>query len=287
MRVLLAVAGLWATVTTNGDAQAPDSVPRPEYHAFYPGVNRAELIQTARSSGVEVVCDPIAFYPGFPVLCQTPGTLELLGSKATPAAMMVLAPMDSSGRAGFVLVVESPLGKGTQAWLDGQSSAWGPPTTRAGLQTQWVRDSFVMVIEVSVASRSTFVGYYKNLLAVIARAESLGVRAPENDSARQEEANQDAVTEALVDDPPQTLSCQAPLYPDSLRRMGVTGFARLQFVVETDGSVARRSAHVLSATHPDFGRAAAIMMYSCRFKPGRVKGVAVRVLVEQVINFAQ
>ena len=75
----------------------------------------------------------------------------------------------------------------------------------------------------------------------------------------------------------------SPIYPLKFRATNVQGEATIAFVLGTDGRP--HSLAVVSATHPEFAEAAAAAVAQWRFKPGRVKGKAVNVMVVQQFPF--
>jgi TonB family protein len=92
-----------------------------------------------------------------------------------------------------------------------------------------------------------------------------------------------------VDVPPalaEGSSC-APEYPRSLRLAGIPGRVVLRFVVNEDGSVDRGSLRVIQASHTLFEQPAmdGLKRSSCRFTPGKKRGISVRVLVQQAAVF--
>lgn len=91
--------------------------------------------------------------------------------------------------------------------------------------------------------------------------------------------------EAQVDDPPQLISAGPQLFPPAMRAAGIAGKVSMQFVVDISGHVEPASLKVLSSTHPAFVEPAKQMLLKSLYKPGKVKGTPVRVLVQQVINF--
>ena len=90
-----------------------------------------------------------------------------------------------------------------------------------------------------------------------------------------------------VDEPPRLLSAGAPDYPPSLKGMGLEGAVRLRFVVDTNGRAMPETIEVISSTHPLFISAAKKTVTESRFEPGRVNGRAVKVMVEQVIEYRE
>jgi protein TonB len=91
--------------------------------------------------------------------------------------------------------------------------------------------------------------------------------------------------EANVDDPPRLLQPGPMRYPPMLESAGISGRVRLEFVVDTTGHAERPSIKVLETSHPAFGEPAKELVSKSLFKPGRVRGQAVRVLVQQTVNY--
>ena len=75
------------------------------------------------------------------------------------------------------------------------------------------------------------------------------------------------------------------LYPATLRDAGVAGRAVLQFIVNTDGRVDPASIRVVSATHEQFGDASRRAVERFRFRPARINGTPVRVLISLPIDW--
>ncbi len=88
-----------------------------------------------------------------------------------------------------------------------------------------------------------------------------------------------------VDEPPALVQSGQAEYPPALEAAGVNGAVRVRFVVDSTGLVRDGSVEVLSATHPAFAGPARGAVANSRFRPGRHRGRAVPVLVEQVVSF--
>lgn len=73
------------------------------------------------------------------------------------------------------------------------------------------------------------------------------------------------------------------LYPEALR--GTSGNAVVQFVITAEGTVDPASVKVIQVTHPEFREASVKVAETFRFKPGRYKGEAVRVLIQMPITW--
>ena len=94
-----------------------------------------------------------------------------------------------------------------------------------------------------------------------------------------------AFIEALVDEKPALISSPSLDYPDLLRQAGIEGTVVLEFIVDTTGHAERNSVRALASTNKAFEVGAINMIIGSLFRPGRVRGQAVRVLVQQPIAF--
>jgi protein TonB len=74
-------------------------------------------------------------------------------------------------------------------------------------------------------------------------------------------------------------------YPSGLRDQGIAGEARLQFIINTDGTVDMASVQVVSATRDEFGDAAKRAVERFHFKPATMMDEPVRVLITMPIRF--
>lgn len=74
-------------------------------------------------------------------------------------------------------------------------------------------------------------------------------------------------------------------YPPTLREAGVSGRATLQFIVNTDGQVDPASIRLVDATHEQLGEASIRAVERFRFRPARVNGTPVRVLISLPIDW--
>lgn len=96
----------------------------------------------------------------------------------------------------------------------------------------------------------------------------------------------EALAEApAVQNPREAQRALERLYPAVLRDAGVSGEATLQFIVGTDGRVEPASIRVVSATHDQFGEASRRAVERFRFRPAKVNGTPVRVLISLPINW--
>ncbi len=91
--------------------------------------------------------------------------------------------------------------------------------------------------------------------------------------------------EAVVDETPEAISCPRPPYPRMMQQAGIEGTVLLEFVVDQTGHADGNSVRPLDSTHKAFEAPAKEMIMKCLFRPGRVRGQAVKVLVRMPIVF--
>lgn len=83
----------------------------------------------------------------------------------------------------------------------------------------------------------------------------------------------------IVDVPPRLVARPRLVIPDSVTRRGIHGSVSVEYVVDTLGRVEPANFRVLSADHPALVGPAKAMVLGMRYRPGRVQGRAVRVMV--------
>jgi TonB family protein len=91
--------------------------------------------------------------------------------------------------------------------------------------------------------------------------------------------------EAAVDEPPERISGPALRYPEMLRQANIEGMVIFEFVVAADGTVEEQSIVIIMTSNDGFVLPAREVIQKSRFRPGRVRGVPVRVLVRQTVSF--
>lgn len=91
--------------------------------------------------------------------------------------------------------------------------------------------------------------------------------------------------EAVVDEPPLRLSGPTLVYPPLLRDAGITGHVTFEFIVGEDGHPEDGSFRVVESTNRAFERPARDVIMGSVYRPGRIRGQPVRVLVRQTINY--
>ncbi|WP_028317859.1 energy transducer TonB [Desulfobulbus elongatus] len=87
-----------------------------------------------------------------------------------------------------------------------------------------------------------------------------------------------------LDGPLAVLAKSPPAYPPAAKRRNIEGWIRVKFVVDEKGQVGHVS---VLAAEPEgvFEQSVLRCVSNWRFKPGTVKGMAVKALVEQTITF--
>ena len=86
-------------------------------------------------------------------------------------------------------------------------------------------------------------------------------------------------------DQPKRLTGPAPRYPEVLRRRGVTGEVRLQFVIGCDGRVDSTTVVISSTTDSLFTGSAIASVVGTEFSPAMLNGRAVAYRMELAIRF--
>ncbi|HYT71863.1 MAG TPA: energy transducer TonB [Gemmatimonadales bacterium] len=90
---------------------------------------------------------------------------------------------------------------------------------------------------------------------------------------------------ALVEEPPALLAAPPPVYPELLRRAGIAGRVVVEAVIDTVGRAERPSVRVVASPNAGFDAPARDCVLRARFRPARVHGRAVRVLIQVPIDF--
>jgi len=91
--------------------------------------------------------------------------------------------------------------------------------------------------------------------------------------------------ESVVEERPEVLSGPSLQYPDLLRQAGVQGRVLVQAIIDTAGRAEPPSVKVIQSPNPGFDQPAKNYVLRALFRPARVHGRAVRVLVNLPIDF--
>lgn len=91
--------------------------------------------------------------------------------------------------------------------------------------------------------------------------------------------------EAVVEEKPEMLSAPQPEYPQLLRTAGIEGTVIVQVVIDTMGRAEPNSLRIIRSPNPGFDQPVKSAVLRALFRPARVHGRAVRVLVQIPFNF--
>jgi TonB family protein len=91
--------------------------------------------------------------------------------------------------------------------------------------------------------------------------------------------------EAIVEEKPAVLSGPVPQYPELLRQAQIQGRVMVQAIIDTLGRAEPPSVKVLQSPNPGFDQSAKTYVLKTLFRPARVHGKAVRVLIQIPIDF--
>ncbi len=95
----------------------------------------------------------------------------------------------------------------------------------------------------------------------------------------------DVFMEAIVEEKPAVLSGSTLQFPELLRQAGIAGRVLVQAIVDTLGRAEPNSVKVLQSPNPGFDQSATNYVLKALFRPARVHGRAVRVLIQIPIDF--
>ncbi len=95
----------------------------------------------------------------------------------------------------------------------------------------------------------------------------------------------DVYLEAIVEEKPSVLSAPHPGYPDLLRQAGIQGRVVLRAIIDTAGRAEPSSIRIMQSPNPEFDPPSRDWLLHALFRPARVHGRAVRVLVEVPLDY--
>jgi len=93
------------------------------------------------------------------------------------------------------------------------------------------------------------------------------------------------VRDSVAHAEPVAGSCEAPHYPRELSEAGISGYAIVDFVIDTTGMAVPSTVVAVQVTHPGFARPAEQAVLTCRYRPERVNGTRVPIRVRQRVSF--
>jgi outer membrane biosynthesis protein TonB len=97
---------------------------------------------------------------------------------------------------------------------------------------------------------------------------------------------QQVFVEAVVDEPPLRLSSPPLEYPPLLRDAGIQGQVIFEVVIGIDGHPETETLRIIESSNKAFERPARALVLGSVYRPGRMRGQPVRVLVRQPIIFS-
>ena len=98
-------------------------------------------------------------------------------------------------------------------------------------------------------------------------------------------AGNEVFMEAIVEEKPAVLSGPTLQFPELLRQAGIEGRVLVQAIVDTLGRAEPNSVKVLQSPNPGFDQSAMNYVLKALFRPARVHGRAVRVLIQIPVDF--
>ncbi len=107
-----------------------------------------------------------------------------------------------------------------------------------------------------------------------------GGRADEHGSAADQ-----VYSEAAVDEPAEIVSAPPLEYPPALRQAGLQGRVTVQAVIDTLGGAEPASLKVIARPNSAFDQSARAYVLHAVFRPARIKGRAVRVLIRVPVDY--
>ena len=92
-------------------------------------------------------------------------------------------------------------------------------------------------------------------------------------------------SENLVEEKPSVLSGTPALYPELLKQAGIQGRVIVQAIIDTSGRAEPNSVKVIQSPNPGFDQVSRNYVLHALFRPARVHGRAVRVLIQIPIDY--
>lgn len=90
----------------------------------------------------------------------------------------------------------------------------------------------------------------------------------------------------VVQEKPERLAGPPPVYPPLLQQAQIEGTVMVQAIIDTMGRVEPNSVKVISTANPGFNESAKQTVLKSLFRPARVYGKAVRVLIQIPITYS-
>jgi len=129
-------------------------------------------------------------------------------------------------------------------------------------------------------------GLDRHLPAIDAACPPVREHPAVNDTDKGSGASLDSVfTDSVVDEQPELVSAPQVSYPELLQQAGIQGRVIVQAILDTSGRAEPQSLNVVETPNPGFNPSAIYYVRHALFRPGRVHGRAVRVLMRIPVEF--
>lgn len=123
------------------------------------------------------------------------------------------------------------------------------------------------------------------LLAFCCWASVLGAQSDTKVTGKKAQAPE-VFVQAAVEERPTFVSGPTLVYPDVLRQAGVQGRVIVQAIIDTMGRAEPGSVTIVDSPNPGFNESARNYILGSLFRPGRVQGHAVRVLINVPMDYS-
>jgi TonB family protein len=90
----------------------------------------------------------------------------------------------------------------------------------------------------------------------------------------------------VVQEKPERLAGPLPVYPPLLQQAGIEGTVMVQAIIDTMGRIEPNSLKIITTANPGFNESAKQTVLKSLFRPARVYGKAVRVLIQLPITYS-
>ena len=129
-------------------------------------------------------------------------------------------------------------------------------------------------------------GLDRHLPAIDAACPRVRENPAVSDTDKGSGASLDSVfTESVVDEQPELVSAPQVSYPELLQQAGIQGRVIIQAIIDTSGRAEPPSVKVIETPNPGFSQPARDHVLGALFRPARVHGRAVRVLMRVPVEF--
>ena len=91
---------------------------------------------------------------------------------------------------------------------------------------------------------------------------------------------------AVVEERPFLLSGPPPVYPALLKRVGIQGRVVIRAVIDTTGRIDPTSVRIIKSPNPGFDEPTKQWVLKALFRPARLHGQAVRVIVNLPFDYS-